>query len=440
MPSFRRFSKFRIRLCPTSLFPILSFLVIVVTLLMLHTRQSELIQSGNYFRLPSFNNPRTPVHLILHYYQQPNFTVFSYDERWKIPGNLGDLVWTHAALNSIPDLTPNSVFHCALVDGCVSKITESFQSHPVVVHFPCANLLYAEKVGMLRLMRHYAEHPRVMRVIVNGIGTQMHLSSSSINDSELTLEKWEQMASTYNITEEMSDHLSALNFLPFDLLSRGELTSAVARRAGLSTVITSGCPSLFINEELGLGSQLAQKYARLATRIGDTSLRVAISFEMFYGDWIVFPVLRHRYPNAVFVAQTGQDMKHALKYGVPFENTRSFDNIHDWVNFLGGMDLAFGSRIHSTMAAIAAGIPAVVIAVDVRILELAKRMNIPYVSFHQDVLKGGRIDLAEIASQTNFDGTKFDRNRCETAKLHWKVYHSSGIPVRKHIHELAKNC
>lgn len=427
---------------------ILLFVIVMMACSQIFFR--ERLRSSLPFYLPKFISSERyslrpahalvePIHILLDYYAKINVSISSFDEMKNIPGNLGDIMWRYASVTSVPLLSPSDVIYCYAAEGCLSKVDDDKKHRPIIVHFPCANLLSTDKVRILSVMRYYAQQRAVSRVIVNGIGTQITFPPN-IKAVDLAHHSWLKIANTYNVSEEMRTHLSALNNLPFDLLSRGDLTTAVSHRAGLSTARTTGCPSLFINEKLDLGQRLAKGYEKLATRINDTALRVGITVGTFPRDWAFFPGLLRRYPNSIVIAQTWWDLKLAQHYGVSFERIRAFGDPHEWIAFLSEMDLMFGSRIHGTMAAVAAIVPVVVIAVDYRVLELSKRMRIPYVTPDQSVLNNGDVDLARLASEAGFDPDEFDRNRCETAKIYSEVYNANGGHVKPHVSSLAQLC
>ncbi|MBE6649157.1 MAG: polysaccharide pyruvyl transferase family protein [Ruminococcaceae bacterium] len=57
-------------------------------------------------------------------------------------------------------------------------------------------------------------------------------------------------------------------------------------------------------------------------------------------------------------------------------------DMNDWFYFLknGSFDFAFGSRIHGTIMAVLAGIPATLLAIDTRTREMAEFFDIPYIN------------------------------------------------------------
>lgn len=396
------------------------------------------------FRSPSQGKPHSfntsePANLLLDYYSPFNFTVSSYRDADLVPGNLGDLVWRFSSTRAVPDFSNSTVFKCHAKTDCFKWFDKRREGRKIVAHLPCANQLSAHQVRRMDVVRWYASDSRVRRVIVNGIGAQMDYQHPISSIQSLNM-SWEVASAGYDISSEMMSILKSMDSLPVDLLVRGKFTESIARRAGFSRVRSVGCPSLFLNKDSKLGLSLHQKYSELKKRVGDRSLRVAVTLSSFRNDFRVFPRIAKEYPNSLFYAQTTYDLKMMEQFGVPFNRTRVFTNLEDWVESLKGMDMAFGSRIHGSMAAVAAGVPILVIAIDYRVLELVQQMRLPFLTQYEDSILGGRFDLAELASSSSFKGTDFDKNRCETARFVAKVYHDSGSKVQPHILRLAQDC
>ena len=59
--------------------------------------------------------------------------------------------------------------------------------------------------------------------------------------------------------------------------------------------------------------------------------------------------------------------------------------IHEWIGMLNSFDFSIGSRIHGCVAAILAGIPALLIAIDERQVEIAQYYHIPYI--RRDIIR-----------------------------------------------------
>ena len=99
------------------------------------------------------------------------------------------------------------------------------------------------------------------------------------------------------------------------------------------------------------------------------------------------------------------------------DRIRLIPDMYNWSIFLKktGFDYSFGSRIHGSIMAILSGIPATVVAIDTRTMEMADFFNIPYVKH----VAGHVYTPEELAAFYNqADYTKFN----ETYQRNYQVY------------------
>ena len=89
-----------------------------------------------------------------------------------------------------------------------------------------------------------------------------------------------------------------------------------------------------------------------------------------------------------------------------------------------GLGAVFGSRLHGSMAAIAAETPGVIIAHDSRTGELADTMHLPRLSY-EDAMAAK--DIADLAGRVVFDGAAFDCWRNETALRFRRLLTEAGV-------------
>ncbi|MDO5323840.1 MAG: polysaccharide pyruvyl transferase family protein [Clostridia bacterium] len=77
-----------------------------------------------------------------------------------------------------------------------------------------------------------------------------------------------------------------------------------------------------------------------------------------------------------------------------------FVSARSWIDFLAGhADFAFGSRIHGNLAALLAGVPALLISCDLRTRELARYHGLPFVA--GEALRGDE-DVRELYAAADF--------------------------------------
>ena len=171
---------------------------------------------------------------------------------------------------------------------------------------------------------------------------------------------------------------------------RGELTAGYLRSLGYRDVDAIGCPSMFLN---GPDLHVSKPVPELGP---DAAVALSVSpYVKAMGPIVAEHV--DRYPRLVYIAQdldtlgrllwgefaaSGND-DHAMPVRVSHplfaqRRVRFYVEPWPWIDDLRGMDFAFGSRIHGTIAALLAGTPAVVLAHDSRTLELARHFGIPH--------------------------------------------------------------
>jgi Polysaccharide pyruvyl transferase len=170
---------------------------------------------------------------------------------------------------------------------------------------------------------------------------------------------------------------------------RGELTHDYLRGLGYTDVEVIGCPSLFIH---GPDLRVTKRQPSL-----DRDARLVLTVSPYVKA--TGPLTAHhvaRYPNLTYVAQDA-DTFETLLWGTAADvdpddprpihpdhplfredRVRLFLDPPTWFDYLRGVDFAFGTRIHGTIAALIAGTPAVVLTHDSRTLELARYFDIPH--------------------------------------------------------------
>ena len=113
-----------------------------------------------------------------------------------------------------------------------------------------------------------------------------------------------------------------------------------------------------------------------------------------------------------------------------------FVSVAKWMATLANYDLAIGARIHGGLVATAASVPAVVIATDTRIDELAKRVGIPTV---RAISLRKHLSLTSfLNSFVRFDGAFFDRNRTNIANNYVHMFNALNVPLSQHVFRIAK--
>ncbi|SDB74756.1 polysaccharide pyruvyl transferase family protein [Belnapia rosea] len=211
---------------------------------------------------------------------------------------------------------------------------------------------------------------------------------------------------------------------------RGEFTLKVLERYGLADrAIVTGCPSLFLNPNPGLGTKIEQnlkkKFSCVAVAAGhqkwshlskiESSLTKIM--EETGGSYIV------QSPKEMVSLARGEadtlsisDLTECRDYAQPgltldeFKHwarryARAFFNISEWMEYLRSVDFVVGARIHGVMLGLQAGIPSLCIAHDSRTREMCETMGVPFV-MASEIANG--TSLEDLRSRIKFDGAKFD--------------------------------
>ena len=218
---------------------------------------------------------------------------------------------------------------------------------------------------------------------------------------------------------------------------RGKFTADVLDHYGFGDrTEVLGCPSLFINPNPNLGREIAGRLhepRRVAVIAGHESWPSLAKIEASLARLVTET-------NGTYVGQHGLrmmrltrgeagafddgDLTRCRNYICPdlqpeafIRWTRTHGNVFfdvsTWLEHMRRFDFAIGARIHGTIIALQAGIPALCIAHDSRTLELCQTMGVPHVR-PKEIPDGVRQD--ELLSLLDFDGDAFDANRRKLAK------------------------
>ncbi|MEM6761237.1 MAG: polysaccharide pyruvyl transferase family protein [Pseudomonadota bacterium] len=252
---------------------------------------------------------------------------------------------------------------------------------------------------------------------------------------------------------------------------RGPFSRHVCEAFGIDEPLVLGCPSALLNPDPHLGRAMASQLKTVmhAVRDGDAppfALAAAAPFEiaaqadMRDFERVLFAALGKT--GGLYVQQSGgvdsvlcakgpdrrvpERTREAIRsilaphiapdafWQVLSRHGRFFVSAAQWIAAMEGVAFAVGTRLHGTMAAVAAGRPGIVVTHDSRTGELAQTMRLPTVSL-DDV--GRAQGLSDILSAVRFDGAAFDVWRQRTARALTDALEQIGLPVSAPIHALS---
>ncbi len=288
-----------------------------------------------------------------------------------IGGNAGNLVFSQAAyrLLSTRDARITTVKSLALDPA---KVNARFDQ--VVV--PLANAFRPGFVDELAAMTALFERLTIP-VVVLGVGTQGP-ASGRITPSPLD--------------ETVKAFMAAVLERSASVGVRGEVTAAYLKRLGFGDDVVEvvGCPSMFTDgprltvtrkvEEILPTTPISLNISPYVVPMGPISLDLAARYpNLVYTAQDRFTLellLTGRYnPQAPHPPGSPTSPDHPLLAG---DRTRFPLDPATWRDHLRRFDFSLGTRIHGNIAALLAGVPALVLAHDSRTLELADYHEIPH--------------------------------------------------------------
>lgn len=214
---------------------------------------------------------------------------------------------------------------------------------------------------------------------------------------------------------------------------RGPFTKTVLDHYGLGgQAVVLGCPSLFLNPDPDLGKAIeskSRKFKRIAVAAGlshwsnlraieQSLVRMVTDTGGSYVGQHVLSMIQLTRGEASYLELV--ELKQHRDYLCPemsldefvFWTERHgnvFFDVANWMEHYRRFDFVIGARIHGTMLALQAGVPAICIVHDSRTLELCQTMMVPYV-LAKDIANGVlRDQLPDLFAQ--FDAEAFDLNR-----------------------------
>jgi|AntDeeMinimDraft_5_1070356.scaffolds.fasta_scaffold01130_10 hypothetical protein len=113
------------------------------------------------------------------------------------------------------------------------------------------------------------------------------------------------------------------------------------------------------------------------------------------------------------------------------QHVEMFTHVPSWMEHLRKFDFVVGNRIHGVMLALQAGVPAMCIAHDSRIVELCETMCVPYV--HMDEVSKHGLNIYNLQSYYNFDAEKYDFQRLELAEKFRQFFQNNSLTELKRL-------
>lgn len=189
---------------------------------------------------------------------------------------------------------------------------------------------------------------------------------------------------------------------------RGPYTASLLHRSGFKNVLPIGCPTMFYNMKPTIKirvdpnpGQIAVTYHRTMTEklwhllegyelVGQDFFDEVVFTENLSKDESLSQAEISRYTSL----KNGQNILDGVRKNGVFDP--SFDR---WFSRIGQKDFVTGARLHGCIAALIQGIPAVMIARDIRVMEIAEFFDIPYYTYRQ----AENLTMENILRSSNFE-------------------------------------
>lgn len=368
--------------------------------------------------------------------------------------NAGNLVFQHA----VPRLLAGRLVH--LHETGVEWGDEALHEAARAVIFPAANHLRtgADWSGL----NAYLSRPGPPLVVL-GLGVQAPLGAGVA-----------ETAARLTADPHASRLAAILKERAVLLTVRGRFSQAVCAALGIGDARPLGCPSVLINPAPDLGVRVAAHLARLMARLGGNGCairpvmaaaapfeirtdpdRLVLEQRLFH--WFVLErdgllVQQSGGVSALEAVSGGWD-------GLPPSTRASIERIlapgmdeaairerlgqagrvplsaPDWIAMLADRDMVIGSRVHGVLAALAAGVPGILVPHDARTAELARHMHLPMLD-RADLMAASCPGAA--LAHVRFDPLAFDRWRRQAAEGTAEAFRKAGLPPSAHLEALAR--
>jgi len=232
---------------------------------------------------------------------------------------------------------------------------------------------------------------------------------------------------------------------------RGNFTRDWLRHIGVHNVITTGCPSLYMRLVNCVRSQDAAGIVLQSTRYGPTESFIArndvnrliyglagkLDTHMIYQseieelDYLVYGTRAQKIelPLAQYlpVLYGLKDMDALLDY--LGRKGRVFFDLDAWAMFLRSTHGLISTRLHGSIIALNAGVPAILVPHDSRTSELAEFARIP--TLDQSLIKGDMTTQQLERFISHADTDKYYETRRKNAQIYVDFLSDCGLPIMK---------
>lgn len=278
-----------------------------------------------------------------------------------------------------------------------AKHAEKVRREYDVVVLPMANLFHPSRKRSIDQLTGFVAALDIP-VLLMGVGAQ--IEKNGTYDDLAPIEK-----SVRRFCDALVDHGSPITV-------RSDKTAGYLDHLGVKKIRVTGCPSLSLaGPALKIGNPTTSEIKKIGYNIAvnKSTGAAAIADAESSFDATYYP----QDPETLSLMIWGYSrLRSSLDKRLPAhvehkqfsENKAKFMlDTYTWIRTLRDEDLSFGPRIHGNIAAILAGVPAVLLAHDMRTLELAEYHHIPHFSPEESDGVTSVADIIECVDYTEFN-------------------------------------
>lgn len=198
---------------------------------------------------------------------------------------------------------------------------------------------------------------------------------------------------------------------------RGPHTASILQKHGFENIVPVGCPTLQwqLSDEFHLNkNNLMTKpliaYHRTISKFAIEAMKSATILGQDFLDEVIFTNNRNN-DDALYKQELSHYQQFSNCQAVLSAINRNgiFPNRYSlWFDIIGAHDFVIGARLHGCIAALAQGIPAILVPRDLRMMEIADFYHIPTVS-GEDLQKKSLQQIYDEVDFRDFNNTYKDR-------------------------------
>lgn len=239
---------------------------------------------------------------------------------------------------------------------------------------------------------------------------------------------------------------------------RGRSSLAVLRAFGIGNVLALGCPSICISDERALGSQIASQLSGFRLGLVEPKIHVAAASLEDIQAHPQFALVERRLchwsilSDGYYIQQSGGSGTFESFMGTSDRSLKNYAKelaalicpsadlfrfeaylsrqgrmpsaAPEWISWFKEGSLVVGTRAHGVLAAIAAGIPGILLTHDARTEELAACMHLPSMPLH---LARECQTVKTMLESLKFDSKQFDTYRQRCARDYAQTFRQLGL-------------